>query len=90
MDETAPQKKSQAKAIIGLVVTLVGLTATSIYLVAARIGPVGWLVAKQGEWFDGKYYPKATFTVVFTCLALCLGLVATVTGWLVSLVRPRS
>ena len=77
-------------ALVCSVVTLLGLTSATIYLMVAKIGLVGWLIDQQVQWFDGGYYPKITGGIVFIFLGAGLLIVFSVVECFFRTLWPKS
>lgn len=48
-----------------MVVFIVVTVGLALWMMLARIWPASILIEVQAQWFDGRYYPKATFAVIW-------------------------
>jgi hypothetical protein len=53
----------------------------SLWLMIDDIWPASKLIDLQAGWFDGEYYPKLTFAVVWIFVLLVFAAVFSVTDW---------
>jgi hypothetical protein len=61
----------------------------AMWMVFDDIWPASKLIELQDGWFDGEYYPKATFAVVWILLLLAFVVVMGVAGWIWGLIRGK-
>ncbi len=65
-EDKAYLRKQLIKFFVFLGVT-VGI---SIWMMIAEVWPANKLIDLQAGWFDGEYYPKATFAVIWILVLL--------------------
>ncbi len=69
--------------LISFIVITVGV---ALWLMLTRTWPASELISWQADMFDGRYYPKATFAVIWIGIViLCFALIALI-GWLKSII----
>ena len=80
------QPKSPAKPprgpMIKFVFVLVTSVAISIWITFAPLWPATVFIKWQLRWFDGSFYPKYTFAVVWVIMLVAFTFVALFITWL--------
>ncbi len=80
--DTPQAQPPQRKQLIIFFLFLAVTVGVALWMMIAEIWPADKLIELQAGWFDGEYYPKATFAVIWIMLVLAIVVVIGVAGWL--------
>lgn len=68
--------------LIRFFVFLGASVALALWMMIAGIWPANKLIELQAGWFNGEYYPKLTFAVVWLFVLIIFALIASSFSWL--------
>ncbi|MBP7582793.1 MAG: hypothetical protein KBA61_02085 [Spirochaetes bacterium] len=85
-----PQMESKVPFYKGpwmAVVFIVGTVGLALWMMLARVWPASVLIEKQAQWFDGRYYSKATFAVLWIGIVVAVFAAVAVIGKIMEVAR---
>ena len=74
-NDRPPITKTPRGPMIKFVFVLVASVGVSIWITFAPLFPATVFIKWQLQWFDGSYYPKYTFAVVWVIMLLAITVV---------------
>ena len=75
-------KASSKSGMIAFVVFLVGSVGIALWMMISDIWQASALINLQADWFNGEYYPKMTFAIVWMLLLLTFMAVVSIASWI--------
>jgi hypothetical protein len=91
-NDTDKAKKDQAllkKQVAKFFAVVIITSGAALYLMIKEIQPARYFMDLQSGWFDGKYYPKATFAVLWIIMLLAFAAVYSFIDWMIRLIKGK-
>jgi len=94
METNTPKETPQAKAnsrwqLIMFFLFLAVTVGISLWLMIANKWPASALIDLQAGWFNGEYYPKLTFGIIWILVLLVCVVIYSIGDWLWRLIRGK-
>jgi heme/copper-type cytochrome/quinol oxidase subunit 4 len=85
-----PEDKAHLRRQLIKFFLFLGVTVgIALWMMIDDIWPASALIDLQAGWFDGEYYPKLTFAIVWIIVLLAIVAVIAIGDWLWSMVKGK-
>ena len=91
-NDTDKAKKDKAflrKQLIKFFAVIIITSGIALYMMIKEIQPARYFIDLQAGWFNGDYYPKITFGVLWIIILLAFALLYSAFDWLMRLINGK-
>ena len=89
-DEAKRGKTRQRNQMIKFFAFMIISAGAALYMMIKEIEPARAIMDLQADWFNGKYYPKATFAVLWIMILVAIAIVYSFFDWIIRLINDRN
>ncbi len=89
-DKIKEDKAYLRKQLIKFFTFIIITASLALYMMIKEIQPAKYLIDLQAGWFNGDYYPKATFAVMWIYVMAVVGIILSIIVWIVNKIKGKN